>query len=121
MSTQELILGVIGVVFPFLWHWAATLKQKSLQRFEQSLPEKQRAILEGIVRHGVQMVEQRYADYSDEEKRKEAENAIYAAADFFELPAPNPIVVRTILESTVWSVKNATGGSAGPGSAKLGR
>jgi len=121
MSTQELILGVIGVVFPFLWHWAATLKQKTVQRFEQNLPEKQRAILEGIVQHGVQMVEQRYANYTPEEKRKEAEHAIYAAADFFELPAPNPIVVRTILESTVWSVKNATDGPASPGISKSGR
>jgi len=121
MSTQELILGIISVVFPFLWHWAATLKQKSLQRFEQSLPEKQRAFLKSIIQDGIQMVEQRYADYSDEEKRKEAEHAIYAAADFFKLPAPDPIVVRTILESTVWSVKNATDGSAGPGTSKPGQ
>lgn len=105
-QTTELILGVIAIVFPVVWHWAGAQSKKAVQRFEQKLPEKQRAILENIVRHGVQMVEQRYADYSPEAKRKEAEQAIYAITDFFDYK-PDPTVVRTLLESTVFSMKNA--------------
>lgn len=111
----ELIVGIVGIAFPFLWHWAGTQKQKSVQKFEQSLPEKQRSILEKIIRDGVQMVEQRYANYSPEDKRKEAENAIYTAANYFGLPAPDPVVVRTILESTVFSVKQSPTPPASPG------
>ena len=110
----ELILGIIAIVFPFLWHWAGTQKQKAIERYTQNLPEKQRVFLESLVQHGVQMVQQRYANYSPEEKSKEAENAIYTAANYFNLN-PDPTVVRTILESTVWSVKNAPIPPAGPG------
>jgi len=53
------------------------------------------------------MVEQKFGNMTPEEKRKEAEMAIYNLAKFFGYDNLDPTVVNTILESFVWETKQA--------------
>jgi len=68
------------------------------------MPAAKAAIIDKIVKHAVQSVEQKLALASGEEKRKAAEEAIYTMANFFGITL-DPAVVSTILESFVWETK----------------
>jgi hypothetical protein len=105
MTIQQTVQIIQALLQDVLWPVAAILVPVVWHKFKAHLPQNKQIVLDGIVRDAVQMVHQRFGNLSPEGKRKEAEDAIYASADFFEYKSLDPDVVRTILESIVWETK----------------
>jgi predicted anti-sigma-YlaC factor YlaD len=105
MTTAQQTEIIVQLLQTILWPAIAALSVWLYHKLKAALPQNQQAVLDRIVQHAVQYVMQKFGDKSPEEKRKEAEKAIYALADFFKYKGLDPVVVNTILESIVWETK----------------
>jgi hypothetical protein len=94
---QPLVQNVLWPLIVFLLPWL-------FHRAISNLPIVRQILLTGIIKHAVQMVEQKFASMSPEEKRKAAEAAISTLAAFFDLKI-DPDALNVILESFVWETK----------------
>ena len=108
MSIQQTVQVIQALVQSVLWPVLVALLPWLFLKAIKNLPIVKQILISGIVKHAVQMVAQKFGNLTPEEKRKEAELAIYSLAKFFGYNI-DPVVVNTILESIVWETKQAVG------------
>lgn len=104
MSIQQTVQVIQALVQSVLWPVLVALLPWLFFKAIKSLPLVKQILISGIVRHAVQMVAQKFGHLSAEEKRQEAEQAIYALASFFGYTL-DPAIVDIILHSIVWETK----------------
>lgn len=105
MTTAQQTEIIVQLAQTILWPAIAALSVWLYHKLKKDLPTNKATLLESIVRHAVQFVAQKFGDKPPEEKRKEAEVAIYTMASFFGIKDLDPDIVDTILESIVWETK----------------
>lgn len=108
MSIQQIVQIVQALVQNVLWPLALFLLPWLFGKVLSRLPLVKQIIITSVVKHGVQMVMQKFGSLSPEEKRQKAEDAIYTLASFFGYSDLDPTVVNTILESIVWETKQTS-------------
>jgi hypothetical protein len=106
MTTQQIVQIIQALIQNVIWPLALFLLPWLFGKVISHLPIVRQIIITGIVKHGVQMVMQKFGNLTPEEKKKKAEDAIYTLASFFGITL-DPAVVNTILESIVWETKQS--------------
>jgi LL-H family phage holin len=99
--SPTVITDIILALLPFI----ATLAYYFCRLIEQSLPKNQANMLDRVVLHAVQMVEQRYPDAGGVAKKKLAENIISTLLKSFGLPVPSAAAIDAALEATVFQLQ----------------
>jgi hypothetical protein len=114
MTTQQLILGLLPIIVPYIVAHAFLVGAWLYHRLLLKLPANRQAILNNIAGKAVAFVEQKYKTLDNSQKKMYAETGFYSFCKYFGIPAPDRDIVDALIEAAVSELNREIGATALP-------